>query len=132
MALDWDGWLTPHPSHFTPGKETRYPFYSIEQEAARASGPVWTGRKNLVPIGVRCLDSIANDIFLLKSKWHKEIFNDACFHHVFVFRYVQSYDGYSSHPFITPINKNITNSSTRLILKIRKTIILLVAELYLL
>jgi len=39
------------------------------------------------------------------------------------FRYVTSYEGYSSHPLITPVNKNITNSSTRLNLAIRKKII---------
>jgi hypothetical protein len=27
-AIYWDGWLTPRPGHFTPGKEIRYPFYS--------------------------------------------------------------------------------------------------------
>jgi hypothetical protein len=26
-ALDGDGWSTPRPGRFTPGKETRYPFY---------------------------------------------------------------------------------------------------------
>jgi len=23
----WGGWATPRPGRFTPGKETRYPFY---------------------------------------------------------------------------------------------------------
>jgi hypothetical protein len=27
LALDEDGWSTPHPGRFTPGKETRYPLY---------------------------------------------------------------------------------------------------------
>jgi hypothetical protein len=27
LALEAGGWLTPHPGPFTPGKETRYPFY---------------------------------------------------------------------------------------------------------
>jgi len=40
------------------------------------------------------------------------------------FRCVKSYDGYSSHPLITPIDKNITNSSTRLNLMIRKKMII--------
>jgi hypothetical protein len=28
LALDGDGWSMPHPSRFTPGKETQYPLYS--------------------------------------------------------------------------------------------------------
>jgi hypothetical protein len=39
------------------------------------------------------------------------------------FRYVKSYGEYSSHPLITSIDKNITISSTRLNLTIRKNII---------
>jgi len=27
MALDEDGWSPPHPSHFTPKKETWYPMH---------------------------------------------------------------------------------------------------------
>ena len=26
-ALDGDGWLTPRPGRYNPGKESRYPFY---------------------------------------------------------------------------------------------------------
>jgi len=26
-ALDGGAWSMPHPSHFTPGKETQYPLY---------------------------------------------------------------------------------------------------------
>jgi hypothetical protein len=27
LALDGGAWSMPHPSHFTPGKETQYPLY---------------------------------------------------------------------------------------------------------
>jgi len=39
-TLDAGGWSTPRPGRFTPGKETRYPFYR------RLSGP--QGRSGLV------------------------------------------------------------------------------------
>jgi len=41
----WDGWLTPRPGRFTPGKDP----VAIVQEAGWASGPVWTDAENLVP-----------------------------------------------------------------------------------
>ena len=42
-ALDWDGWSTPRPSRFAPGKDP----VPIVQEAGWAPGPVWTGAENL-------------------------------------------------------------------------------------
>jgi len=33
LVLDWDGWLTPRPDRFTPGKETRFALFW------RLSGP---------------------------------------------------------------------------------------------
>ena len=99
----------------------------ILQQCTGGSASLGTGtdgKEKSRPHRGRCPDSTANDTFLLSSKWHKEVFNDFCFYHVpFFFRYVQSYDGYSSHPFVTPIFKNITNLSTRLILTIRTKII---------
>ena len=40
-ALERDGWLTPRPGRFTPGKESRY--------ALLAPGLVWTGAENPAP-----------------------------------------------------------------------------------
>ena len=47
VALDGGGWSTPRPGRFTPGKDP----VPIVQEAGWASGPVWTGAKNLAPTG---------------------------------------------------------------------------------
>jgi len=80
MTLDWDGWLTPSPSHFTAGKETRYTSYS--------SVGLWAGTDGKEKSRLhrdQCPDSTANDTFLLSSKWHKEVFNDFRFYHVFFF-----------------------------------------------
>ena len=44
-ALDGDGWSTPRPDRFTPGKD---PVPTVK-EAGWAPGPVWTLRKNLAP-----------------------------------------------------------------------------------
>ena len=43
-SLDGDGWSTPRPGRFTPGKDP----VLIVQEAGWAPGPVWTGVENLV------------------------------------------------------------------------------------
>ena len=115
--------MTPRPSLFTPGKEIRYPFYSIVQEPVRTSGPVWTGRKNLVLAGFRSPDCPANDTFLLNSKWHKE--------HLMILSFImylfQICQELPRQLFITSIHhvhqKNFTNSSTRLNLTIREKII---------
>jgi len=43
------GWrLTPHPGHFTPGKD----LIPIVEGAGWAPGPVWTGAKNLAATGI--------------------------------------------------------------------------------
>ena len=34
----WDGWSTPRPGHFTPGKETWYPLCRRLGESHRLSG----------------------------------------------------------------------------------------------
>ena len=44
-ALDGDGWSTPRPGRFTPGKDP----VTIVQETEWAPGPVWTGAENIVP-----------------------------------------------------------------------------------
>ena len=41
LALDEDGRSTPHPSHFTPGKETQYPLYRRLGGPQGQSGRVW-------------------------------------------------------------------------------------------
>jgi hypothetical protein len=46
------GWTAPRPDRFTPTKDP----VPILQEAGRASGPVWTCAKNLVPTGIRSPD----------------------------------------------------------------------------
>ena len=48
-ALDGGGWATLRPGRFTPGKDP----VPIVQEAAWATGPVWTGAENLAPTGIR-------------------------------------------------------------------------------
>jgi hypothetical protein len=47
-ALDGSVWLRPRPGCFTPGKETRYPFYRILDRPHCRSVRV---RKNLPPLG---------------------------------------------------------------------------------
>ena len=54
-----DGWSTPRPSRFTPGKDP----VPIEQEAGWATGPVWKGAENLAPTGIRSPDRPA------RSEW---------------------------------------------------------------
>jgi hypothetical protein len=49
LALDGGGWSTPRLGHFTPGKETQYPFY----RGWGASGMISTGAENLAPTGIR-------------------------------------------------------------------------------
>jgi hypothetical protein len=44
-----DGWSTPRPGRFTPGKDP----VPIVQEAGWAPGPVWTGPENLAPTGIQ-------------------------------------------------------------------------------
>ena len=51
-ALDGDGWSSPRPGRFTPGKDP----VPIVQKAGWAPGPVWTGAENLVPTGIRSPD----------------------------------------------------------------------------
>jgi len=41
-TLDGDGWSTPRPGRFTPGKETQYPFY---RGLIRPQGGSGQGRK---------------------------------------------------------------------------------------
>ena len=52
LALGGGGWLTPHPSHFTPGKDP----VPIAQEARWAPGPVWMGAENLTPTRILSRD----------------------------------------------------------------------------
>ena len=40
-----DGWSTPRPGRFTPGKDP----VPIVLEAGGAAGPVWTGAENIAP-----------------------------------------------------------------------------------
>jgi hypothetical protein len=51
-ALGGGGWSATFPSRFTPRKDP----VPIVQEAGWAPGPVWTGAKNLDPIGIRSPD----------------------------------------------------------------------------
>ena len=51
-APDGDGWLTPRPGRFTPGKVS----VPIVLEAGWAPGSVWTGAKYLDPTGFRFPD----------------------------------------------------------------------------
>jgi hypothetical protein len=51
-VLNGDWWSKPRLFHFTPGKETRYPWV---QEAGCVPGPVWFWKdaENLAPTGIR-------------------------------------------------------------------------------
>ena len=51
-ALDGNGWSTPRPDCFTPGKDP----VTIVQEAGCAPGTVWADAENLVPSGIRSPD----------------------------------------------------------------------------
>ena len=51
-ALDGDGWSTPRPGRFTPGRNP----VPIVQEAGWVPGPVWTGAENLASNGIRSPD----------------------------------------------------------------------------
>jgi hypothetical protein len=44
-AIDGDGWSTPRPGRFIPGKDP----VPIVQEAGWTPGSVWTGAENLAP-----------------------------------------------------------------------------------
>jgi hypothetical protein len=35
LALDWGGWSTPHPSCFTPRKQTQYPLGGLHSQSGR-------------------------------------------------------------------------------------------------
>jgi hypothetical protein len=48
LALGRDGWSTPRPGRFTPGKETQYPLC----RRVCAPGSVWTGEENLALTGM--------------------------------------------------------------------------------
>ena len=59
-ALDGvDGWSTPRPGRFTPGKDSVPNVY----EAGWTPGPVWTGAENLNPLpgfGPRTVQTVAS------------------------------------------------------------------------
>jgi len=63
--------VTPRP-YLTPGKDPE----PILQEAGWASGPVWTGAKNLVPAGIRSPDRPARrqSLYRLRYSLHRLYF----------------------------------------------------------
>jgi hypothetical protein len=61
-APDGSGWLTPRPSRFIPGKETRYPGWS--------PGSVWTGTENLAYTRIRSPDRLARSESLCRLRYH--------------------------------------------------------------
>jgi hypothetical protein len=66
LALDGGGWSTPRPGHFTPGKQTRYPFYR------RLGGPQgWSGRlrKISTPPGIQSPDRPARSESLYRLSY---------------------------------------------------------------
>jgi hypothetical protein len=65
LALDGDGWSTPRPGRFTPGKDP----VPIVYEAGWAPGPVWTGVKNLAPTGIRSPDRPARSESLYRLSY---------------------------------------------------------------
>jgi hypothetical protein len=53
-AQDEGGWSTPRPGRFTPGKETRYPFY--RRLVGPRAGLDGCGKSRPPPTGIRSLD----------------------------------------------------------------------------
>ena len=78
-ALYGNGWSTPRPGRFTPGKDQ----VPIVQEAGWASGPGWTGAENLAlpgfdprtvqPVGSRYTDCATRPTAVLVEHIMKEI-----------------------------------------------------------
>jgi len=66
-ALDGDGWSTPRPGQFTPGKNP----VPIVKEAGWAPGPVWTGAENLAPTGIRYPDCPARPNITMRKFYDK-------------------------------------------------------------
>ena len=60
----WGVYVTPRPL-FTPGKDS----VPIVQEAGWVPGPVWTGEKNLVLIGIRYPDRPARSQLLYRLSY---------------------------------------------------------------
>ena len=64
-ALDGNGWSTPRPGRFTPGKDP----VPVVQEAGWAQGPVWTGAENLALTGIRSPDRPARSESLYRLSY---------------------------------------------------------------
>jgi hypothetical protein len=60
-----DGWSTPRPGRFTPGKDP----VPILQEAGWALGPVWTGAENIAFTRIRSTDSPAHSESLYRLRY---------------------------------------------------------------
>jgi hypothetical protein len=63
LALDGGGWSNPRPGRFTPGKETRYPFYRRLDGPQGRSGrlrkispPPGFDPRIVQPVASRCTD----------------------------------------------------------------------------
>jgi hypothetical protein len=61
LALEGRGRSASRAGCFIPGKDPG----SIVQDAGRASGPVWSGKGNLNPTGIRSLNVPARDESLI-------------------------------------------------------------------
>jgi len=61
LGVSWDGWSTPRPGCFTPGKD---PVPTVREDGW-AIGPIWTVAENLAPTGIRPPDRPARTELLV-------------------------------------------------------------------
>jgi hypothetical protein len=64
-APDGDGWSTPRPGRFNPGKDA----VPTVLEVGWAPGPVWTGTENLAPTRIRLPDRPARSESLHRLRY---------------------------------------------------------------
>jgi hypothetical protein len=67
---DWSS--TPCPSCFTPGND----WVPTVQQVGVATGPVWTGAKSLVPIGIRSLNCQTHSESLCRLSYPSSLMKD--------------------------------------------------------
>ena len=64
-ALDGDGYSTPKPGRFTPGKDA----VPTVQEAGWVPVQVWTSAENLAPTGIRSPDRRTRSVSLYRLRY---------------------------------------------------------------
>jgi hypothetical protein len=76
LGSRWGEWPTPHPGHFTTGKDP----VPVVEEALWVPVPVWTGAENLGPTGIRSPDrpALRGSLYRLRYRgpqvrWRKNV-----------------------------------------------------------